>query len=133
MTAVCSIINRKIFANLTIHRNITFKRMTLDFYQFIRAQKAATRLLGAQFSRSHHYVEIDITYRCNLKCKHCYINKEQHGENTLSLETIEAWLNVFASKTKNANVQPIIRLVTLCKRSSINWIAWNRLPGAGNY
>jgi MoaA/NifB/PqqE/SkfB family radical SAM enzyme len=56
------------------------------------------------FSKDATNVFFHILTRCNLKCKHCYINKEQHGENTLSLETIEAWLNVFASKTKNANV-----------------------------
>ena len=56
------------------------------------------------FSKDATNVFFHILTRCNLKCKHCYINKEQHGANTLSLETIEAWLNVFASKTKNANV-----------------------------
>ena len=56
------------------------------------------------FSKDATNVFFHILTQCNLKCKHCYINKKQHGKNTLSLETIEAWLNVFASKTKNANV-----------------------------
>jgi MoaA/NifB/PqqE/SkfB family radical SAM enzyme len=56
------------------------------------------------FSKDATNVFFHILTQCNLKCKHCYINKKQHGENTLPLETIEAWLKVFASKTKNANV-----------------------------
>jgi MoaA/NifB/PqqE/SkfB family radical SAM enzyme len=56
------------------------------------------------FSKDATNVFFHILTHCNLKCKHCYINKEQHGENTLPIETIEAWLKVFASKTKNANV-----------------------------
>ena len=56
------------------------------------------------FSKDATNVFFHILTHCNLKCKHCYINKKQHGKNTLPLETIEAWLKVFASKTKNANV-----------------------------
>jgi len=82
-----------------MHRNITFKRMTLDFYQFIRAQKAVTRLLGAQFSRSHRFVEIDITYRCNLKCSNCNRSCTQAPSKTdMPLETIESFLNQSLSR-----------------------------------
>ena len=56
------------------------------------------------FSKNATNVFFHILTNCNLKCKHCYINKKEHGENTLPLETIEAWLKVFASKNKNANV-----------------------------
>jgi len=56
------------------------------------------------FSKNATNVFFHILTNCNLKCKHCYINKKQHGENTLPLDTIEAWLKVFASKNKNANV-----------------------------
>jgi len=56
------------------------------------------------FSKNATNVFFHILTNCNLKCKHCYINKKQHGANTLPLETIEAWLKVFASKNKNANV-----------------------------
>lgn len=41
---------------------------------------------------------------CNLSCRHCYIRKDQHGANTLPLETIEAWLALFAERKKTANV-----------------------------
>ncbi|MBE9530303.1 MAG: radical SAM protein [Proteobacteria bacterium] len=56
------------------------------------------------FSKNATNVFFHILTKCNLKCKHCYINKKQHGDITLPLETIEAWLEVFSSKNKNANV-----------------------------
>jgi MoaA/NifB/PqqE/SkfB family radical SAM enzyme len=56
------------------------------------------------FSKDATNVFFHILTNCNLKCKHCYINTEQHGENTLPLETIEAWLEVFIAKSASANV-----------------------------
>jgi MoaA/NifB/PqqE/SkfB family radical SAM enzyme len=56
------------------------------------------------FSKNATNVFFHILTHCNLKCRHCYINKKQHGKNTLPLETINAWLSVFASKNKEANV-----------------------------
>lgn len=56
------------------------------------------------FSKNAANVFFHILTDCNLKCKYCYINKKQHGENTLPLETIQAWLEVFAAKNKSANV-----------------------------
>ncbi|MFZ5573293.1 MAG: radical SAM protein [Thermodesulfobacteriota bacterium] len=45
-----------------------------------------------------------ILTRCNLKCRHCYINPEQHGSNSLPLDTICDWLKAFAQKSASANV-----------------------------
>lgn len=56
------------------------------------------------FSKNSINVFFHILTRCNLKCRHCYINQKQHGENTLPIETIEAWLSAFAHKSKDANV-----------------------------
>ncbi|MBW2572850.1 MAG: radical SAM protein, partial [Deltaproteobacteria bacterium] len=56
------------------------------------------------FSKNAVNVFFHILTRCNLKCSHCYINKKEHGENTLPIDTIEAWLEVFASKKREANV-----------------------------
>jgi Fe-coproporphyrin III synthase len=56
------------------------------------------------FSKNAANLFFHILTRCNLRCKHCYINEKQHGKNTLTLETIEAWLKVFALKNQNANV-----------------------------
>lgn len=54
-----------------IHRNVTLKRMGLDFFQFIRSQRFITRRMGPAFKVSREFVEIDITYRCNLRCANC--------------------------------------------------------------
>ncbi len=54
-----------------IHRNITLKRLMLDFGQAIRCQQPMVRILGRPFARSRRRVEIDITYRCNMRCLNC--------------------------------------------------------------
>lgn len=56
------------------------------------------------FSKNATNVFFHILTRCNLKCRHCYINRKQHGKNTLPIETINTWLRAFASKNKKANV-----------------------------
>jgi hypothetical protein len=45
--------------------------LALDAVQFIRAQSFVARHLGRQFRPSRHFAEIDITYKCNLKCFNC--------------------------------------------------------------
>ena len=56
------------------------------------------------FSKNATNVFFHILTRCNLKCRHCYINKKQHGTKTLPIETINAWLRVFVLKNKETNV-----------------------------
>ena len=56
------------------------------------------------FSKSSTNIFFHILTSCNLRCRHCYINKKQHGKNILSLETINAWLDAFAEKSSAANV-----------------------------
>jgi len=56
------------------------------------------------FSKNATNVFFHILTRCNLKCRHCYINKKQHGTKKLPIETINAWLRVFVLKNKEANV-----------------------------
>ncbi|OQW99515.1 MAG: heme biosynthesis protein [Desulfobacteraceae bacterium A6] len=56
------------------------------------------------FSKSSTNIFFHILTDCNLHCRHCYINKKQHGENTLPVETINAWLDAFAGKSDVANV-----------------------------
>lgn len=53
------------------HRNITLGRLLLDAYQFVRSQTFVSNRFGRQFRPSRRYVEIDITYKCNLKCINC--------------------------------------------------------------
>ncbi len=56
------------------------------------------------FSRNSKNIFFHILTQCNLNCKHCYINPEQHGRKTLSLSTIKSWLKIFPGKNKRANV-----------------------------
>lgn len=56
------------------------------------------------FSKNSKNIFFHILTRCNLKCRHCYINSEQHGKETLSLSTIEAWLKIFSGEDKAVNV-----------------------------
>ena len=57
----------------------------------------------AAFSINSTNVFFHILTQCNLKCRHCYINPAQHGQNTLPLSTIQVWLEPFSenSNTKN--------------------------------
>jgi len=41
---------------------------------------------------------------CNLACKHCYINQEQHGKETLAIDTIEKWLSLFFKTGQENNL-----------------------------
>ncbi|MCD6585594.1 MAG: radical SAM protein [Desulfobacteraceae bacterium] len=56
------------------------------------------------FSKHSVNVFFHILTKCNLTCSHCYINPVQHGTNTLSVDTITAWLKIFVNKTRNANL-----------------------------
>jgi len=57
--------------NTDIHRNITFRRLVHDFYQGLRSLRCVVNRVGKPFVRSRGFVEIDITYRCNLSCANC--------------------------------------------------------------
>ena len=56
------------------------------------------------FSKDATNIFFHILTNCNLKCRHCYINPEQHGRKPLPPETLEAWLELFAKKSNEANV-----------------------------
>ncbi len=43
---------------------------------------------------------------CNLKCRHCYINPEQHGTRTLDLSTIRTWLRLFSQADHSSAIKP---------------------------
>jgi MoaA/NifB/PqqE/SkfB family radical SAM enzyme len=63
-----------------------------------------TRKRTVAFSPQAVNLFFHILTRCNLKCRHCYINPDQHGTETLSLNIIENWLRVFAGLGKSANL-----------------------------
>lgn len=56
------------------------------------------------FAKNAVNVFFHITTRCNLKCAHCYINPEQHGNLTLSAPTAIDWLELFRTPGKTANL-----------------------------
>jgi len=56
------------------------------------------------FSKNAANVFFHILTKCNLACRHCYINPAQHGHQTLPLETIKTWLKPFAAQNRKANV-----------------------------
>ncbi|MBS3731997.1 MAG: radical SAM protein [Desulfobacterales bacterium] len=56
------------------------------------------------FAKNAVNVFFHITTRCNLKCAHCYINPDQHGDHTLPLHTVTDWLGLFYNPGKDANL-----------------------------
>lgn len=56
------------------------------------------------FSKNTTNLFFHVLTACNLSCRHCYINPEQHGEQALPLDTIKVWLRVFARKDRPANL-----------------------------
>jgi MoaA/NifB/PqqE/SkfB family radical SAM enzyme len=56
------------------------------------------------FEKDAANVFFHILTRCNLSCRHCYINTAQHGTRTLPLDTIHAWLGELAQLHPGANL-----------------------------
>ncbi len=56
------------------------------------------------FSKNAANVFFHILTRCNLSCRHCYINTGQHGDRTLPFDTISTWLSAFVVSGRPANL-----------------------------
>jgi MoaA/NifB/PqqE/SkfB family radical SAM enzyme len=56
------------------------------------------------FTRHSANIFFHLLTRCNLRCRHCYINPDQHGRQTLEIDTIERWLALFAHRHPSPNV-----------------------------
>ena len=56
------------------------------------------------FSKNSSNLFFHILTKCNLRCRHCYINPEQQGKKNLPLVTIKAWLDEFVSISATTNV-----------------------------
>jgi MoaA/NifB/PqqE/SkfB family radical SAM enzyme len=56
------------------------------------------------FSRKSANLFFHILTRCNLSCAHCYINPDQHGLQTLPIDTIRRWLDLFAGNAPRTNL-----------------------------
>ena len=80
------------------------------------------------FSKNSVNVFFHILTNCNLKCLHCYINPEQHGENILPIATIDAWMEAFARKSDKANIIFLGGEPTLHKDL---WLAIKKAKGLG--
>jgi hypothetical protein len=73
---------------------MTLKRLFLDAYQFVRSQSFISRHFGRQFTPSREYAEIDITYKCNLKCLNCNRSCTQAPSNVeIPVADIEAFIS----------------------------------------
>jgi MoaA/NifB/PqqE/SkfB family radical SAM enzyme len=57
-----------------------------------------------EFKRRAANVFFHVLTRCNLRCRHCYINPAQHGRKRQPIERIERWLAVFAGRSPGANL-----------------------------
>ena len=57
-----------------------------------------------QFSKAAANVFLHVLTRCNLRCRHCYINPQQHGRKRLPIERIEGWLTTLAARCPRANL-----------------------------
>ncbi|MDK9709480.1 MAG: radical SAM protein [Desulforhopalus sp.] len=57
-----------------------------------------------EFKPGERNVFFHILTACNLSCRHCYINKAQHGVETLSGEQIDRWMTLFADPEKKGNL-----------------------------
>lgn len=96
-------------SSLRMHRNITFRRLALDFYQFLRCQRPVVRRLGRPFALSRRYVEMDLTYRCNLRCRNCNRSCTQApSQRDLPMAQIEAFIR---QSTSEGRVWERIRLL----------------------
>lgn len=56
------------------------------------------------FSKDSSNLFFHILTKCNLSCSHCYINPDQHGTQTLAIETIQNWLGIFKEKAGQTNL-----------------------------
>ncbi|MFZ0133247.1 MAG: hypothetical protein WAK95_11940 [Desulfobacterales bacterium] len=88
------------------HRNITIRRLFLDAYQFIRAQSFVADRCGRQFLPSRDFLEIDITYKCNLKCLNC---------------------NRSCTQAPSDLEMPVNDIATFINQSITEHIAWKRI------
>ena len=56
------------------------------------------------FQKKARNVFFHILTRCNLRCKHCYINPKAHGSQTLPVNMVRKWLKALAHTQKRTNL-----------------------------
>ena len=57
-----------------------------------------------EFKAGERNIFFHLLTACNLSCRHCYINTEQHGTQTVSRQTMEEWLRLFYRAGQRNNV-----------------------------
>ena len=65
---------------------------------------AAIRPTTLNFSAGERNIFFHLLTACNLSCRHCYINQDQHGSATVSKATMEKWLKLFYEPDKQNNL-----------------------------
>ena len=56
------------------------------------------------FKPGERNIFFHILTACNLSCKHCYINPDQHGTSTVSKDMMMKWLEMFFDPGKENNL-----------------------------
>lgn len=56
------------------------------------------------FQKNARNIFFHILTRCNLKCRHCYINPQHHGKQTLPVETVKKWLKALVHEKNVSNL-----------------------------
>jgi len=72
------------------------------FCRFIRIQKPITKILGPQFKRSNEIIDLDIIYKCNLRCKNCNRSLGQiQSHELMNIKQIKK----FIKESQNHNIK----------------------------
>ncbi len=56
------------------------------------------------FKPGERNIFLHILTACNLSCRHCYINKAQHGTQQLTKEQLDQWMTLFADAKRRSNM-----------------------------
>ncbi len=56
------------------------------------------------FKPGERNIFFHILTACNLACRHCYINRKQHGTGQLTKEQMVKWMRLFADPKKKSNM-----------------------------
>lgn len=67
-------------------------------------EMVSLKVSTVRFLPGERNVFFHILTHCNLHCRHCYVNPEQHGEKILDRQTIISWLQLFSDPTKKTNL-----------------------------
>ncbi|MBW0295867.1 radical SAM protein [Shewanella xiamenensis] len=63
-------------------------------WRWLRVQRPITKILGFQYAPSTELIEIDLTYRCNLRCNNCNRSSAQAPDDVhIKLETIQKFVD----------------------------------------